>query len=172
LRRSPDLIDHLRHPKRLIRRSRPNPLSIYFVNAKNTIQFWVLLNNSLPHICLVTDVMGGDVRSLLRDILAKHKAMPFPLAKRILWHTLRGIAYMHRCGVIHTDLRSDNIVFDASTTTDDFASLAAADPPQLNPPEYSWECTVQTAVSQPLSLPSISEAITRTFLVADFGSGV
>jgi len=96
--------------------------------------------------------------------------MPFPLAKRILWHTLRGIAYMHRCGVIHTDLRSDNIMFYASTTTDDFASLAAADPPQLNPPEYSWECTVQTAVSQPLPLPSISEAITRTFLVADFGS--
>jgi serine/threonine protein kinase len=124
------------------------------------------------HLCLVTDVMGGDVRSLMRDTVAKHNAMPLPLAKRILLHTLRGIAYMHRCGVVHTDLKSDNIMFDTScTTTNDFAALVAADPPRLNPPEDSWEGTVQTAVSQPLPLPSLSDTMARTFQVADFGSG-
>ena len=124
------------------------------------------------HLCLVTDIMGGDVRSLLRHTLANHNAIPLPLAKRILLHTLRGIAYMHYCGVVHTDLKADNIMFDAGfTTTADFATLIATDPPRLNPPEDSWEGTVQTAVSQPLPLPALSDVMTRTFLVADFGSG-
>ena len=47
-------------------------------------------------------------------------------------------------------------------TTADMAVLVKADTPRRHPPEESWECTVQAAVSQPLTLPSRSEAINRT----------
>ncbi|KIM83661.1 hypothetical protein PILCRDRAFT_97149 [Piloderma croceum F 1598] len=36
--------------------------------------------------------------------------------------------------------------------------------------EESWDCIVQTSVSQPLPLPSLSEVMECTYIVADFGS--
>jgi len=121
------------------------------------------------HLCLVTEILGGDVKSLQ---VGMKSVLPLPLAKRILLHTLRGIAHMHSCDIVHTDLKHDNIMFDAgSLTNDDFAALLEADPPRRHPPEESWDCTVQAAVSQPLPLLSLSEAMKRTYIVSDFGSG-
>ena len=121
------------------------------------------------HLCLVTDVMGGDVKALQAE---GNTNFPLPLAKRILLHTLRGLAHMHHCQIVHTDLKHDNIMFDTgSITQSDIATLMERDPTRRHPPEESWECVVQVAVSQPLPLPSLSEAITRTYIVSDFGSG-
>ena len=123
------------------------------------------------HLCLVTQLLAGDVRTL--QVSMKNNAFPLPLAKRILLHILRGIEYMHRHGVTHTDLKHDNILFDLGRlTTADVSAIVEADPPRLNPPEASWDSTVQSAVSQPLPLPSsVEDAMTRTYLIADFGSG-
>jgi serine/threonine protein kinase len=121
------------------------------------------------HLCLVTDILGGDVKSFQ---VGMNSVLPLPLVKRILLHTLRGIAHMHSCNIIHTDLKHDNIMFDASSLTNDaFAALLEADPSRRHPPEESWNCAVQAAVSQPLPLPSLSEAMKRTYIVSDFGSG-
>jgi serine/threonine protein kinase len=119
------------------------------------------------HLCLVTEILGGNVKFLQKSV---NKAFPLPLAKRILLHTLRGIVHMHSCQIVHTDLKHDNIMFDAgSLTNDDFAALIEADPPRRHhSPE---DGTFQAAVSQPLPLPSVSEAMKRTYLVSDFGSG-
>ncbi|KIM84915.1 hypothetical protein PILCRDRAFT_817739 [Piloderma croceum F 1598] len=82
------------------------------------------------HLCLVTEILGGDIKSLQKSM---NQAFPLPLAKRILLHTLHGIAYMHSCEIVHTDLKHDNIMFDASSlTSDDFAALIEADPPRLH----------------------------------------
>ena len=79
---------------------------------------------------------------------------------------------MHSREVVHTDLKPDNIMFDVGPMTNDrFASLVNADPPRRHPPEKSWDWIVQAAASQPLPLPSLSEAMERTYIVADFGSG-
>ena len=128
--------------------------------------------NDGEHLCLVTDVMGGDVRSLQLSLTGEPKVFPLPLAKRILLHTLRGIAHIHSCGVVHTDLKHDNIMFSAKSASPAYIdALLAADPPRHNPPEESWDSIVQSAVSQPLPQPSLEEAMTRTYVVSDFGSG-
>ena len=124
------------------------------------------------HLCLVTDVMGGDARSLRRGLGGKHWVLPLPLVKRILLHTLRGIAHLHSCGAVHTDLKDDNIMFSTkSMSTADIDAILAADPPRLNPPEQSVNGMVRSAVSQPLPLPSLEDAMTRTYVLSDFGSG-
>lgn len=124
------------------------------------------------HLCIVTEILGGNVKSLRASIPGSKMVFPLPLAKRILLHTLRGIAHMHSCEVVHTDLKPDNIMFDVGPITNDhFVSLAKADPPRYHPPEESWDCVIQAAVSQPLPLPSLAEAMERMFIVADFGSG-
>ena len=82
------------------------------------------------------------------------RARGFHVVKRILLHTLRGLAHMHHCQIVHTDLTHDNIMFGfGSITQDDIAMFIKTNPARRHPPEESWECVVQAAVSQPLPLP-------------------
>jgi len=119
------------------------------------------------HLCLVTPVMGGDVRSLIQ----KYSVFPLPLAKRIALHLLRGIAFAHSSFVMHTDIKHDNILFTCLPHKYDIGELLAEDPSRRHPPEDSWEGKVQAAVSQPFPLPTLEEASELNFVLADFGSG-
>ncbi|TFK33318.1 kinase-like domain-containing protein [Crucibulum laeve] len=119
------------------------------------------------HICLVTQLLGGDIKSLHE---AQDAVFPLPLAKRILLHTLRGIGHSHSHGVVHTDLKHDNIFFDAQMTSEALDNILASDPPRRHPPEPSFDGFVEAAAMQPLPTPTIDEAMKRTYVLADFGS--
>ncbi|KAF8578444.1 kinase-like protein [Ramaria rubella] len=119
------------------------------------------------HTSFVTPVYGGDIKSLREH----HGRQNFvPLVKRILLHILRGIAHAHKCGVVHTDLKSDNFFFNTRMSTQDLQTLLASEPPRRHPPEASYDGTFQAAVSQPLPMPSMEDAMKLTYVVADFGS--
>ncbi|KAJ7233207.1 hypothetical protein C8J57DRAFT_1532564 [Mycena rebaudengoi] len=49
--------------------------------------------SAASHLCLVTSLLAGDLRS------AWGPHLPLPLAKRVLFHALRGLAHSHRSGV-------------------------------------------------------------------------
>lgn len=120
------------------------------------------------HACIVTEVLGGDVGSIQR----RHKQkLPLPLVKRILLHTLRGIAHAHKNGVVHTDIKIENIFFDTPMTKGDIENLIESEPSRRHELDKTPEGPLRAAVSQPLPQPSIEEALERTFLLADFGSG-
>lgn len=123
--------------------------------------------SSGDHLCLVTPVYGGDIKTLW----TQHKNFPPPLAKRMLLHTLRGIAHAHSQGVIHTDLKHDNIFFTSLLSRHDIDTVLASDPSRRNPPEASLDGLVSSAVTQPFPAPSLDDAIKCKYLLADFGSG-
>ncbi|KAG5725224.1 Dual specificity protein kinase lkh1 [Termitomyces sp. T112] len=87
---------------------------------------------------------------------------------RIILHILRGLAHTHKHGYIHSDLKLDNIFFSTNMSTQDITSLLENDPPRLHDPEYSPDGLVQSAVSQPLPIPSLEDAMKCTFLLGDY----
>lgn len=120
------------------------------------------------HMCFVMPVYGGDVKALVET---HPTALPLPLAKRIVLHLLRGIAHLHERGIVHTDIKHDNIFYSTTMTTNDIEAWVAKDPSRRHAPEASADGVVRAAVSQPLPMISEDEAMRATYVLADFGSG-
>ncbi|KAK0473394.1 kinase-like domain-containing protein [Armillaria novae-zelandiae] len=95
---------------------------------------------------------------------------PLPLARRILLYTICAPNDLHECGVVHTDIKSDNIFFDTTLQNEDIRVLLELDPPRRHQAEASYDGIVHTAMSQPLPLPMIEEFAKRTFVLGDLGS--
>lgn len=121
------------------------------------------------HICLVTPLFGGDITRYART--SNLLRYPLPLAKRILLHTLRALNDLHECGVVHTDIKSDNIFFDTPLENEDIRVLLESNPSRRHQAEASYDGIVHAAVSQPLPLPTIEKFTKRTFVLGDLGSG-
>jgi len=121
------------------------------------------------HMCFVMPVYGGDVKTLVE---ARTTALPLPLVKRVALHLLRGISYAHERGIVHTDLKHDNIFFSTTMTADDIEAWVTKEPSRRHTPEASHDGVVQAAVSQPLPMISEDEAMRATYLLADFGCGM
>ena len=121
------------------------------------------------HLCFVMPVYGGNVKAMAK---ARTTRLPFPLVKRIVLHLLRGIAHTHGHGVVHTDIKPDNILFSTTMTTDDIEAWVAKEPSRRHAPEASHDGMVQAAVSQPLPMISEEEAMQATYVLADFGCGM
>ncbi|PBK93157.1 hypothetical protein ARMGADRAFT_1030556 [Armillaria gallica] len=99
---------------------------------------------------LVTKALSGDAKSLF----AKRGTFPFPLARCIILYLFRGIAHApNRRGVVHTDLKRDNIFLETTMSTEDINKLLASNP-----------------VSSLLPIPTLQEAMRQIFVVADFDS--
>jgi serine/threonine protein kinase len=67
------------------------------------------------HLCIVLPLFGGDVGTL---VTACKKRFPLPLVKRIVLHVFRGLAHAHASGIVHTDIKRNNIFYTASMGTD------------------------------------------------------
>jgi serine/threonine protein kinase len=70
------------------------------------------------HQCLVFEAMGATVASLVEELpenkpkmYGKVERYPKWMVKKILQHALRGLAFLHRNGVVHGDLQPGNILF-------------------------------------------------------------
>ena len=120
------------------------------------------------HMCFVMPVYGGDTKRL---IATRATPLSLPLAKRIVFHLLRGIAHTHEHGVVHTDIKLDNIFFSTTMTADDIEAWLVKEPSRRHAPGTSHDSVVQTAVSQPLPMISEEEAMRATYVLADFGCG-
>ena len=63
------------------------------------------------HVCMVFEVLGENLLGLIKRW--NHRGIPMPLVKQITKQVLLGLDYMHReCGVIHTDLKPENVLIE------------------------------------------------------------
>ena len=62
------------------------------------------------HACLVFEVLGDNLLTWIKRY--HYKGLPIEFAKMIAKDVLKGLAFLHdACGIIHTDLKPENVVF-------------------------------------------------------------
>ncbi|KAF9030184.1 kinase-like protein [Hymenopellis radicata] len=122
------------------------------------------------HTCLVTPVYSGDFGAFSYPYVRAGQDIPLPVIKRVLLHTLRGLAYAHAHEVVHTDIKRNNIFIDTGITDEEIEDFLVKNPPRRHDPEMSEEGIVQSAVSQTFPPISMEDAATATYVLADFGT--
>lgn len=80
----------------------------------NPARMWTRTRHSLLHIprhCIGHRHwrVGGDMNMLGRQI-SDNGQLPLPLVKRIMLSILRGLAHLAQRGIVHTDVKPDNIM--------------------------------------------------------------
>ncbi|KAF8696405.1 hypothetical protein HU200_037319 [Digitaria exilis] len=67
--------------------------------------------SSPPVFCVITEFLsGGSLRSFLHKL--DHKALPLDKIIKISLDIAHGMAYIHSKGVVHRDVKPENIIFD------------------------------------------------------------
>lgn len=63
------------------------------------------------HVCMVFEVLGENLLGLIKKW--NHRGIPMPLIKQITKQVLLGLDHLHReCGIIHTDLKPENVLIE------------------------------------------------------------
>jgi len=60
------------------------------------------------HVCMVFEKVGCNLLTLIR--MYKYKGLPLPLVRVIAKQILIGVEFLHRCLIIHTDLKPENLL--------------------------------------------------------------
>jgi hypothetical protein len=90
-----------------------------------------------PDLQLVVPLStGGSVRGVLASLRAPP---PAPWAKRVLVETATALAYMHKLGFVHADVKSDNLLVkgDGGVWLSDFNMTRRVDAPKPGTPRFS-----------------------------------
>ena len=105
---------------------------------ENVVQFVGYCRKPLVW-CIVTEYAKGGS---LRAFLVKRRAISLRLSMKYALEIARGMAYLHSFGVIHRDLKSDNLLMvDNSIKIADFGAARIESQDEIMTPEtgtYAW----------------------------------
>ncbi|KAM5534359.1 hypothetical protein V8D89_011952 [Ganoderma adspersum] len=108
------------------------------------------------HIVVATTLYNG----ILKKILDASPLPPLPFS---------GSNLSSKVEFTSADLKADKILVDCGPLTDaDIDVMLAADPPRRCPAKAS--SLLPVVVSQPLAVPTVDDAMTRTFCISDMGA--
>lgn len=128
------------------------------------------------HICLVFEALGESVLSTVKRY--DYRGLPVHIVKQITKQVLLGLDYLHReCGVIHTDLKPENVLIAIDNTEEVIAESTSSEPGEMEPPRqwktpqpprYSSQADQQRTrprrfVTRSQPLPSPASVVPKSF---------
>jgi len=117
------------------------------------------------HICMVFELLGSNLLDLIK--LHGFQGIPMPAVKFITGQILRALHFLHKkCGVIHTDIKPENILLYGTVTKDQY--LPANNPEAAGP--HPLETTEGKDSKQVVGEHKMSFEQLYKIKIADFGN--
>lgn len=60
------------------------------------------------HMCFVYERLGGSLLDLIKHY--DYRGIPSPIARTLVKDMLSGLSFLHGCGIIHTDIKPENVL--------------------------------------------------------------
>ncbi|KAG6179774.1 hypothetical protein E4U36_005349 [Claviceps purpurea] len=116
------------------------------------------------HVCLTFDVLGYNLYH--KSVKYKDQRLPVKAAKEIIRQLLKGLDFLHReCGIIHTDLKGTNVLFELETPEDTISEYLESVPPRTSEGQNGAIVPLQEVVKMPL----VSGTNSLHVRIIDFG---
>ncbi|KAG6102907.1 hypothetical protein E4U14_006535 [Claviceps sp. LM454 group G7] len=116
------------------------------------------------HVCLTFDVLGHHLYH--KSAMYKYRRLPVKTAKEIIRQLLKGLDFLHReCGVIHTDLKGENVLFELETPEDTISEYLESVPPRTSEGQNGAIVPRLEVVK----MPFVSEMNSPHVRIIDFG---
>ncbi|KAG5967526.1 hypothetical protein E4U57_000684 [Claviceps arundinis] len=116
------------------------------------------------HVCLTFDVLGHHLN--LQAINYEDGRLPVKAVREIVTQLLKGLDFLHReCGVIHTDLKGQNILLELETPNDTVLDYLQSVPPRTIKGQDGRLVPLQ----EDIKMPPVAEMASLHIRIIDFG---
>ncbi|KAF8989285.1 kinase-like domain-containing protein [Cyathus striatus] len=105
---------------------------------------FVVVGPNGTHHCIVAEILGINLVEDVGEFYGDDKGhLPLDVSKRVAAQVALGVAYLHKCGIVHGDLQLKNVLFHSPKLSN--ASLEELtgiyEEPLLEPIGYRKDCT-------------------------------
>ncbi|KAG6041179.1 hypothetical protein E4U39_006687 [Claviceps sp. Clav50 group G5] len=116
------------------------------------------------HVCLVFDVLGHHLG--LQTAFYDNRLLPGKAAKEIMRQILTGLDFLHReCGIIHTNLKPQNILVELENPSDTISKYLDSVPPRTTEGPNGATVPLQEAIHT----PPVCQMTSLRVRIIDFG---
>ncbi|NWS77324.1 TSSK3 kinase, partial [Crotophaga sulcirostris] len=127
------IVDKKKNPEEFVQKFLPRELQIATrLDHRNIIHVHELLESPEGKICLVMELAeNGDIF----DYVLREGPLPEPRARELFQQLVEALQYCHSCGVVHRDLKCENVLLQGNTvklTDFGFAKLLPRDMKELS----------------------------------------